>query len=87
MMKWHYQLIKHVYPENIIVYSVHEYYPDIQDGGEAWTLNPVDIVGDNTADISWLLDTIQKDIEKYGVKEIVHDKPLANTRSSIDGVQ
>jgi len=46
-------------------YGVHEMFPSLGEG--AWTEEPVMVSGESLEDIKWQLETILKDLEKYGV--------------------
>ena len=63
-MTWHYQLMKHTYPDDEVWYAVHEFYE--RDG---YTANPETIRGGDIDDIKWMLQHVLEDIEKYGVKD------------------
>lgn len=73
MSKWHYRLIKHVYPKGEVYYAVHEYYPATEEVGEAWTLNPVAFWGESLEELQDLMNDVLKDIAKHGVMEVEHD--------------
>lgn len=74
MSTWHYQLIKHVYPNGKVHYAVHEYYPATEEVGEAWTLSPVEFWGETPDDIQWLIIQVLNDIAEHGIIEVEHDK-------------
>ena len=63
-MTWHYQLMKHTEPDGEVWYAVHEFY-----GINAYTASPETIRGKDKEEIKWILETVLKDIEKYGVKD------------------
>ena len=63
-MSWHYQLMKHTEPDGEVWYGIHETYTS---GG--YTVEPVRVMGENKEDIKWMLETMLKDIEQYGVKD------------------
>ena len=73
MSKWHYQLIKHVYPNGKVHYAVHEYYTATLGGGEH-TLSPVALVGEDPDDIQCLIIHVLNDIAEHGIIEVEHDK-------------
>ena len=70
-MTWHYQLMKHTGIEGEVFYAVHEFYE-----GGGWTVEPVRVMGEDKANIKWLLEAILEDIEKHGVKDYVFDSIL-----------
>ena len=74
MSKWDYRLIKHVYPKSEVHYAVHEYYPATEEAGEAWTLNPVALWGEDPDDIQSLIIQVLNDIAEHGIIEVEHDK-------------
>jgi len=63
-MNWNYQLMKHTEPDGKVWYAVHEGY-----GSLGYTVEPVIVTGEDKEDVKWLLETVLKDIEKYGVKD------------------
>jgi len=63
-MSWHYQLMKHTAPDDEVWYAVHENY-----SSGSYTVEPVRVMGEDKANIKWLLETILEDIEKHGVKD------------------
>ena len=73
MSTWHYQLIKHVYPNGEVHYAVHEYYTATL-GGEGHTLSPVELWGENPDEIHWLITHVLKDIDEHGIIEVEHDE-------------
>lgn len=73
MSTWHYRLIKHSYPKGEAHYAVHEYYPATEEAGEAWTLNPVALWGEDPDDIQWMLSAVTQDIGLYDIIEVKHD--------------
>ena len=77
MSKWHYRLIKHIYPKGEVYYAVHEYYPATEEVGEAWTLNPVALWGEDPDDIRWIIAKVRNDIgrllNKHDILEVEHD--------------
>lgn len=78
MANWHYQLIKHVYPEGEVMYGVHEYYPATEEVGEAWTLSPMGLIAESEEGVVWMLEAVLKDIEAHGVKVVEHEKEFNN---------
>ena len=74
MSKWHYQLIRHVYPKGEVHYSVHEYYPATEEVEEAWTLSPVDLWAETADGIQWMLSSVAQDIAKHGIIEVKHEE-------------
>jgi len=85
MSKWHYRLIKHVYPKGEVHYAVHEYYPATEEVEEAFTLNPVEFWGETPDDIQWLMVNVLRDVGNHEIIEIKHDDYgvvyAANTRA------
>jgi hypothetical protein len=73
MSTWHYQLIKHVYPNGKVHYAVHEYYTDTLGGG-GHTLSPVTLGGEDPDDIQCLIIHVLNDIGEHGIIEVEHDK-------------
>lgn len=73
MSKWHYRLIKHVYPKGEVYYAVHEYYPATEEVGEAWGFSPVELWGETPDDIQWMLSAVVEDIGAYDIIEVKHD--------------
>lgn len=72
MTTWRYQLMKKVHPTGEVWYGVHEYYEE-EDGKDAWTLEPVRIVGESPEEIIEELKVILLDIQMYGVKDLHKD--------------
>ena len=62
---WYYQLMRHEEASQEVWYGVHEMFPSLGEG--AWTEEPVRVSGESLEDIKWQLETILKDLEKYGV--------------------
>ena len=73
MSKWHYRLIKHIYPKGEVHYSVHEYYPATEERGEMWTENPVSLWGETPEGINWMLSSVEQDIGIHDLIEVEHD--------------
>ncbi|WMM95350.1 hypothetical protein CRP125_gp47 [Roseobacter phage CRP-125] len=77
MSTWHYRLIKHVYPKGEVYYAVHEYYPATEEVGDAWTLNPVALWGEDPDDIRWIIAKVRNDmgrlLNNHDIIEVKHD--------------
>jgi hypothetical protein len=56
--------MKHTELNGEMWYAVHEFYE-----GGGYTAEPVRVMGEDKANIKWLLETMLKDIEKHGVKD------------------
>jgi hypothetical protein len=63
---WHYQLMRHKsdYEE---YYAIHEYH-EMKDG-QAWTMDPVEVIGESVNDVIWSLKAMLHDIQRHGVKD------------------
>ena len=72
MSLFHYQLIKHVYPNGEVHYAVHEYYTATMGGG-GHTLSPVELWGADPDDIQSLIIQVLNDIAEHGIIEVEHD--------------
>ncbi len=72
-MTWHYQLCMKRYPpvasdgEDYEEYAIKEAYCDEEGMVFSLTEKPIEIRGDSTEDILWVLKQIQRDIGKYDI--------------------
>ena len=73
MSLFHYQLIKHIYPNGKGHYSVHEYYSDTVEEAEMWAVSPVTLWGETPDDIQRLIINVLNDIAEHGIIEVEHD--------------
>ena len=69
---WNYQLMYHksenpVALEDDGYYAIHEYYT--LEGGDTWTVQPVEVTGEDIEDVKKSLLLMLHDIDKHGVKD------------------
>ena len=69
---WHYQLMYHKREnpatfEGDGYYAIHEYYT--LEGGDTWTVQPVEVTGEDIEDVKKSLLLMLHDIDKHGVKD------------------
>ena len=69
---WRYQLMYHKRKnpadfENEGYYAIHEYYS--LEGGDTWTIQPVEVTGEDVEDVKKALLLMLNDIDKHGVRD------------------
>jgi hypothetical protein len=69
---WHYQLMYHKREnpaafEGDGYYAIHEYYHMKE--GDTWTVQPVEVTGEDIEDVKKSLLLMLHDIDKHGVKD------------------
>ena len=69
---WHFQLMYHKREnpaafEGDGYYAIHEYYP--MKDGDGWTVQPVEVTGEDIEDVKKSLLLMLNDIDKHGVKD------------------
>jgi hypothetical protein len=68
---WHYQLMRHKTPhlgdDEGIYYAIHEYHEMKE--GQAWSMDPVEVIGESVNDVIWSLKAMLHDIQRHGVKD------------------
>lgn len=69
---WHYQLMRHklARPNPVdgeYYYAIHEYHEMKE--GQAWSMDPVEVIGESVNDVIWSLKAMLHDIQRHGVKD------------------